>query len=195
MRVAADHGIRIVEHGRRDERAVAPRRRRGVDVHVVAAREVVGQAVRRAERQAAVAGHVPRQPEARRDIEPLHVVRALPAGETRVARVEQAGRRVDEHLALDSLHEVVVLEDVRAAVEHLLAEVRFPARAVVEGDAIADAPRVLRVEPDVVHVHDEQVRHAVLEAADGADHQVRKTAARDGAVEHPAAARTRVRRL
>ena len=120
---------------RRDERAVAPRRRRGVDVHVVAAREVVGQPVGRADGEAAVAGDVPRDADARRQVRPLLVVAGLAVGEAGVARIEKPGGRVEEHRALHAAAEVVVVEVGRAAVEHLLAEERLPAQAGVERHA------------------------------------------------------------
>src|SRR5690242_4404616 len=101
MRVAADDRVRIVEYGRRDERTVAPGRRRRVDVHVVAARKIVGEAVRRAERETAIAGDVPRQTQTRRDVQPLHVVGALAFRESCVAGIKKSRRRVDEYLTLD----------------------------------------------------------------------------------------------
>src|SRR6185369_6160661 len=111
-----------VEDRRRDERAVAPRRRRGVDVHVVAARKVVGEPVRRAERETAIAGDVPRQTKTRRDVQPLHVVGALAFREACVARIEKSRRRVDEHLTLHVVDEVVVVEDVGARWEPYLGQ-------------------------------------------------------------------------
>ena len=121
--------VGIVKGRRRDERPVAPGRRRGVDVHVVAAREVVGQPVRGAERQAPVANDVPREAEARREIQAPLVIAALAVGEAAVAGVDQPGRRVEEHLAPDVVREVVEVEVGGPAVQHLLTEEWFPANA------------------------------------------------------------------
>src|SRR5256885_9711678 len=55
--------------------------------------EVVGQAVRGAEREVPVAAHVPSQAETRRDVEPLHVVRALAVREALIARIQRSEER------------------------------------------------------------------------------------------------------
>ena len=81
-----------------------------VDDVVFRRREVVGEPVRGAHRRAAVAVHVPGKTHARREVQPLLVLAALPVRETRVARVDQPGGRVHEHRALHVVPEVVQAE-------------------------------------------------------------------------------------
>ena len=86
--------IGVVEWHRCQQRPVAERRRVGVDVVIFACHEVVRHRVRRADREASVAVHVPRGAAARRQVPPLLVHPRLRVGrEPRVSRVEQSRRR------------------------------------------------------------------------------------------------------
>ncbi len=195
VRVSTDGCVRVVKGCRRDQRTIAPGRRRGIDVHEIAAREIVCQAVGGPERQTAVSSHVPRKPHARRHIQPPLVIAALAFGEAAVARVGHPGRRIEKHRALRALQEFVVIEICGPAIEHLLAQEGFPANTIVERDAVAHPPGVLRVQSRVHHVHDEQIRHAVLDAPQGSDEQVSQPAAGRLPVEHEAASGSGVRGL
>ena len=176
-----------------DERAVAERRRVRVDQVVLAVREVVGEPVGRTNRHAAVSGHVPREPDARREIPPLLVQPAPPRREARVAGIDETGRRVREHRALDVVPEVVEAEVVDRAVQDVLSEVRLPAKARVDRHAAARSPGVLRVEPQVPLVHRQDRGAAVLQPADAAHQEVREAEAGQLARESPVAAGARVR--
>ena len=60
----------------------------------------------------------------------------------------------------------------------VLAEVRLPPHAVVDGHAVRHAPRVLRVQPQVPVVDEQQVLAAMLERRHTADEKVRECRAR-----------------
>jgi hypothetical protein len=74
-RLVTQMSVRIVESpGRKiDERAIAERRRGGLEELEIADREVIRESVRRTHRHAAVAGDIPGHAQARREIQPLPV--------------------------------------------------------------------------------------------------------------------------
>ena len=128
-------------------------------------RIVVVDRVRGAHRGAAVAADVPRGAEARREVQPLLVQPRLALGEPGIAGIDEAGRRVDVHRALDALAEVVEDEVGDGAVVEVRPEVRLPPKAGVERQAVHRPPRVLRVQPEVPLVVVEDARRAVLQPA------------------------------
>ena len=97
-----------------------------VDQLIFRRREIVREPVGGANRRAAVAAHIPRETRrAARNSATACSARSAPAG-TRVAGIDETGRRVREHGALDVVAEVVEAEVVDGAIQDVLSEVRAP---------------------------------------------------------------------
>ncbi len=98
-----------------------------------------------------------------------------------------------EHGAVDALQEVVHHEDRDGVVHDLLTEVRLPPQARVHGDAVRCSPRVLAVPPRVPVLDVQDIRTAMLDARDAADHEIRQRASSDMTVNDPVTAGARGR--
>ena len=151
-----------------------PRRRdRRVEVEL-RVHELVRLTVCGAHRGLAGAGWIPRETDARSEIVPVGQHPGL-RREVLVTGEVQPGRPVREHRAPRAGAESIQVELIDGAVDQLLREERLPAQAIVQRQARADSPGVLRIQPERLPFHVERVRRRLDEAVVGsesADHEV-----------------------
>ena len=174
----------------------APRRRdRRVEVEL-RVHELVRLAICGAHRGPARARRIPRNTDARPEIVPVGQHPGL-RREVLVTGEVQPGRPVREHRAPRAGLEPVQVELIDGAVDQLLREERLPAQAIVQRQARADSPRVLRIQPQRLPFHVEGVRRRLDEAVVGrepADHEVGEAEPGDRAVHRELAGRSHVGR-
>src|SRR5262249_7741552 len=111
----------------------------------------------------------------------------------RITRIDESRRRVDEHVALDALVEVLLVEDHDRVVVDLLAEVRLPAEAAVDRHTARRAPAVLRIRSEIPVVDIENVRTSDFEPRHTAHDQGRHGKSERAAVTRPTSASPRSR--
>ncbi len=174
-RSTGEVAIRIVEAARQlgHTQPASERRRRRADEQVGRALEVVAEAVRGAHRRPAVAGHIPRHPDARRNVGPLVVQPRLAGRKIGVAGIQESRRRVAKDRARGALAEPVETEVGNRLVLDARAEERLPPDPTVQRHAPADAPRVLGVQAEVVLLHVEDTGPRVLETGQPSREEVR----------------------
>ncbi len=161
MGVAADVAIGILERHAAQLHAIRERgcRRRDVEEHRT--REVVVQPVRGTNGGPSIAGDVPRHAHAGREVPPLGIQTRGAVRESRIARVDESGWRVDEPWGRDPLPEIVEHEIRDRAILGVRSEEGLPAHTTVERDAICGPPAVLTVETEVPLVTQQHARRAV----------------------------------
>src|SRR5262245_44927789 len=116
-----------------------------ISVAPVAGHKRVCISVRSAYGGAAVSAHVPCETQARREIRPL-VVNPFQTWKARIAGINETGRSVFEHAALETLFESVVVEVVDLAVRNRLGKIRLPTKAVVQSQLWCRFPGISRID-------------------------------------------------
>src|SRR5215510_15910933 len=116
----------------RHTQTASERRRCRADEQVRRALEVVAETVRRTYRRSTIAGHVPRHPDARRNVAPLVVQAGLPGRKTGVAGIQKSRRRVAKDRARGALAEAIQIEVGNCLVRDGRTEKRFPPQAAVQ---------------------------------------------------------------
>ena len=135
-------------------------------------RRIVEDAPRRAHAHVLVAGRIPRDADARSEVGDLPFCDAVVRIAV-IAREDQTGGRLRIDLAVDVLVEERLLEVAHPSERVLHRVERFPPQAEVQRDVRAQAPRVLRVDAEVVVVVVVVDGIALqVPAADDAEHEV-----------------------
>ena len=156
--------------------------RRTVSSPVEHWRQVVEQSICRSNCGAAIAAHIPRQSQARRELEPGIGHVGIEAWIQRVARVLKPGGRILEDRTLDAFIKPFAFEMHRPA-EMIRQGVRLPSYTRADGQARRGFPRVLDVHANRVLARCGQDRTSLDESGSFAQHEVGQSKPGEVAVE------------